>query len=636
MLTLWARVPLLAVAAALASCAAGSGIPSATGALALRVERRPETGAGTPSPLLELLAQETSRAMSELSSAGDPPVYFVAYQVTDRRAVSIQASFGGLRGSEDGRTRTLDVDVRVGTPAFDNTHPARGSDLLVRSSFDHPSWQLPLEDDPAMLLRTLWVGLDTQYRRAVEEFVKIRGNITMRAQSERSEADFTQEPPLVFAQEPQALEVDRAFWEAKVREYSALFREDPAAFTSTVQLRAEETTRFLVNSEGSRVQVSRTHARLSIFATTRSEDGMDLQRYEDVELSLDPSLPEDAEIRRRIASVLADVRALRNAPQATPFVGPAILEGTAAGVFAHEVLGHRVEGHRQKSDDEGQTFAAKVGERVMPRFIDIYDDPGIASLNGTLLNGYYAVDDEAVRPRRSSIIDGGVLRGFLLSRSPIDGFDRSNGHGRRQEGFDVVARQGNLIVHPRTVVPAARLRQLLQREIRRQGKPYGLRFAVVEGGYTNTSRSGIQAFRVSPVMVYKVFPDGREELIRGASIDGTPLASLSQILAAGDDVRVFNGFCGAESGSVPVSAVSPSLLLARVEISGVSSTRSRQPVLPPPPAGIPSGDRRSPALGRPPAAGASGPDDGETGPRARGPGRADGAGASATGGQGVR
>jgi len=553
---------------------------------------RPEVPSETlPDPLLGVLAEEVERSMGTLASLPDPRPYFVSYLVTDGRSASIRASFGGILSSEDERKRTLDVDVRVGSPEFDNTHPARGSDLLVRSDLDYPSWQLPLDSQPGMLERTLWVALDTQYRRAVEEYIKVKGNVRVRAETGAASDDFSQEPPLEFVQKPQRLEFDREALTEKLREYSALFRDEPDIYTSSVSFQAEEVTRYLANSEGSRVQLSRTQARIVIGASTRSADGMDLQRYEIVDLGLEPGLPEDPEIREAVAEVIRDVRALRDAPQATPYVGPAILEGEAAGVFAHEVLGHRLEGHRQKSDDEGRTFATKVGEPVLPEFIDIYDDPTIAAINGTLLNGYYPVDDEAVRSQRASLIQEGVLTGFLMSRSPTERFERSNGHGRRQAGYPLVARQGNLVVHPKRTVPAGRLKELLIDEIKRQGKPYGLRFSVVDGGFTNTSRFGVQAFRVNPVLVYRVFPDGREELVRGVSIDGTPLAALSQIIAAGDDVRIFNGVCGAESGSVPVSAVSPSLLLRRVEISGVVSMRNRVPLLTAP---VPVSDANTP------------------------------------------
>jgi TldD protein len=180
-------------------------------------------------------------------------------------------------------------------------------------------------------------------------------------------------------------------------------------------------------------------------------------------------------------------------------------------------------------------------------------------------------------------VENGVLKSFLMSRSPIDGFDHSNGHGRRQPGLEVVSRQSNLLVNSTRMVTNDKLRQMLLDEIKRQNKPYGLYFEDITGGYTTTQRSGLQAFKVIPVIVYKVFADGRpDQLIRGADIVGTPLASFAKILATSDKQEVFNGYCGAESGSVPVSAVSPAILISEIEIEKKDQAQDLLPLLPSP------------------------------------------------------
>jgi predicted Zn-dependent protease len=310
---------------------------------------------------------------------------------------------------------------------------------------------------------------------------------------------------------------------------------------------------------------------------------MELSLYDSMDAFSEKGLPTDDEIRARVQKLIDTLIKLRVAPLAEPFVGPAILDGHAAGVYFHETFGHRVEGHRQKDEDEGQTFAREIGKPIMPTFINVYDDPRASTLNGVDLNGHYLVDDEGVPAQRAPLVERGVLKGFLMSRSPTRGFNRSNGHGRRQAGAAAVARQGNLIVDPERIISPAALKRRLIEEVKRQGKPYGLRFARVEGGFTNTSRSDVQGFKVLPIVVYRVFPNGREELIRGADLEGTPLTSLSKILAAGDDFTVFNGYCGAESGFVPVSAASPSLLVEQVEIARKTKGQNKPPLLPPPP-----------------------------------------------------
>jgi TldD protein len=199
------------------------------------------------------------------------------------------------------------------------------------------------------------------------------------------------------------------------------------------------------------------------------------------------------------------------------------------------------------------------------------------------LNGWYDYDDEGVKARPVTVVDKGVLKTFLMSRSPIRGFDHSNGHGRRQPGLEVVSRQSNLIVESTNAVTEARLRQMLIGEIKKQNKPYGLYFRDITGGFTTTQRAGLQAFKVIPVIVYRVYADGRpDELVRGADIVGTPLASFAKILATSDKPEVFNGYCGAESGSVPVSAVSPAILVSEIEIEKKAKSQDRPPLLPEP------------------------------------------------------
>ena len=278
-----------------------------------------------------------------------------------------------------------------------------------------------------------------------------------------------------------------------------------------------------------------------------------------------------------------DLLALRNAPLIEPYSGPAILTGRASAVFFHEIFGHRIEGHRQKDEREGQTFAKKVGETILPEFISVYDDPTIKRLVNNDLDGYYLYDDEGVKAQRVTIVEKGILKNFLMSRSPISGFDRSNGHGRKQTGYKPVSRQGNLIIESSKTVSEKKLRELLIQECKKQDKPFGFIFKDISGGFTFTGRGIPQSYAVVPIMVYRVYTDGRpDELIRGADLIGTPLVSFSKILACSDKVEVFNGMCGAESGRVPVSGVSPSILTEEIEIQKKEKSSERPPLLPPP------------------------------------------------------
>jgi TldD protein len=220
---------------------------------------------------------------------------------------------------------------------------------------------------------------------------------------------------------------------------------------------------------------------------------------------------------------------------------------------------------------------------VLPDFLSVIFDPTRRKVGGLDLNGWYDYDDEGVKGQAFTAVDKGILKEFLMSRSPIKGYAHSNGHGRRQPGLEVVSRQSNLIVESSNAVSDAKLRQMLIDEVKKQKKPYGLYFQDISGGFTGTQRGDVQAFKVLPVIVYRVFPDGRpDELVRGADIVGTPLSSFSKILATSDKQEVFNGYCGAESGSVPVSAVAPAILVSEIEIEKKAKSNDRPPLLPEP------------------------------------------------------
>jgi predicted Zn-dependent protease len=266
-----------------------------------------------------------------------------------------------------------------------------------------------------------------------------------------------------------------------------------------------------------------------------------------------------------------------------PFNGPAILSGRASAVFFHEVLGHRLEGQRQRGDEEGQTFTKLLGKPILPSFLSVADDPTIAKFQGTWLSGHYDFDDEGQAARRVDLIDNGVLETFLMSRLPIASVSQSNGHGRAESGHMPTGRQGNLIVTSSKTVSDAELRQMLIAEAKKQGKPYGLYFEDISSGFAVTTRRSPQAFQVIPLVVYRVYVDGRpDELVRGVSIVGTPQAALNSILATGDKQDVFNGICGAESGSIPVSAVAPAMLVSEIETQRQAQGTARPPILPPP------------------------------------------------------
>lgn len=554
-----------------------AALPVAERRLALERARPPR--AGEPSELLGVMQAELARAMSELQERGNPPPYYLAYTAYDLREVTLSASLGALEVDTDERRRVADVDVRLGDPHRDSTHSRDAP-----GEFAEPA-DLPRDADPLALRRALWLATDAAYKRAQANLIRVRAEARVNVAETDDADDFSREAPTRLILAPEPLTVDRDAWRARVRGWSARFAAHPRLERGTVSLIASESERVFVSSEGAEVQTPRTHARLLIQGEATADDGSVIERSELIDShSLENLQLDDARVMARLDAVARDVEALARAPLGEPYVGPVILDGPAAAVFFHEIFGHRIEGHRQKSESEGQTFADKIGERLMPAFFDVYDDPTLVKAGGVDLNGFYRVDDEGVPAARATLIERGVLRGFLMSRSPVRGFPRSNGHGRRSPGYRALSRQANLVVDPAQVTTRAALTQALIAEVRRQGKPYGLRVGEVVGGYTMTQRGDTQAFKVEPVMVYRVYPDGREELVRGVTLEGTPLSALADVLAAANDFSVFNGYCGAESGDVPASAVSPSLLLGKLEITREDKGVERPPLLGAPPA----------------------------------------------------
>jgi predicted Zn-dependent protease len=323
--------------------------------------------------------------------------------------------------------------------------------------------------------------------------------------------------------------------------------------------------------------------RVEISAEALAPDGMDVRDFATIEASDPAHVPQEKAVQARVEGVAAKVDQLVQAPPAEPIVCPAILSGRAAAVFFHEIFGHRVEGHRQKDVEEGQTFTKMLGQQVLPDFLSVQFDATRRQFDGNDLIGHYEYDDEGVKARPINVVENGVLKTFLLSRSPVGEFTTSNGHGRRQPGFEVLSRQSNLLVQSSRQVSNAELRAKLIQEVRRQTKPYGLYFEEVASGYTSTGRRGLQAFTVVPLVVYRVFADGHpDELIRGVDIVGTPLASFQKIVATSDHPEIFNGYCGAESGSVPVSAVSPAILVSEIETQKKRNSQQKPPLLPRP------------------------------------------------------
>ncbi len=533
---------------------------------------------------LDAMGQELDRSAAQLRLDSYEPPYFVAYQLLEVASASVAGRYGAVMEDRSGRRRTISADVRVGDYALDSS--AAGAGAIVLEAGPAP-WsaprEAPLDGDLAALRNALWLLTDERYKRALASFLEVRSRAVTRPADPDRAASLSREPPVRHVDAPVPFPFDRARWAGAVRAITARFRGEPEIFDARLEVTAEHRVRWLATSEGTRLVTEQALYAVHLQASARAPDGQLLEDGRDFYAPAEAGLPPEDALAAAADAVAGELLALRRAPAIDPYTGPAILEPQAAGVLFHEAVGHRLEGERLEDDGDGQTYRGRIGQAILPGFISVSDDPTLAEVGGTPLAGHYAFDDQGVPARPTPLVDGGRLVGYLLSRKPVRPFEHSNGHGRSDGAHRPAARMANLVVRSTRALDRAALRRRLLEEVRRQGKPFGLVIRDVSGGDTNTGSFGYQAFRGTPRLAYRIdAATGAETLVRGVELVGTPLSSVARILATGDAPGVFDGYCGAESGYVPVSTVSPALLVGEIELQRVARDRERGPILPSP------------------------------------------------------
>jgi len=534
--------------------------------------------------LLDAMTAEVGRSAEGLRLPGYEPPYFIGFQVKESAVEQVSGRHGAVSEDQSRRERKLFADVRVGGYDLDSSGADEMSFLFGQEG---QTWlaprEGPLDDDPAALRNALWLLIDEKYKEALSSYFKKRSKGVYKADDPDRAPSFSREPPQRHVDAPLSFPFDRARWRAEVRAVTGMFRDHPGIFDSAVRVSAEKQVRWFASSEGSTLVTESTLYAVHVQAVARAADGQLLENGRDFYARTEPELPRPEELRAEVRKLIEELEALRTAPAIDPYTGPAILMPEATGVLFHEAVGHRLEGERQDDDKEGQTFKGQVGKAILPGFLTVVDDPTLRTQGKVALNGHYDFDEQGVPAQRTVLVRDGKLETYLLSRKPVKPFTRSNGHGRSQGGRPPSARMGNLVVTSSRQVGMAELTRMLVAEAKRQGKPYGLVIRDITGGNTNTASYGYQAFKGTPRLVYRVDAEtGKEELVRGVELVGTPLSSVNKLLATGDEVRVFNGFCGAESGFVPVSTVAPAALVSEVELQRVARASERSPILPTP------------------------------------------------------
>jgi predicted Zn-dependent protease len=560
-------------------------------ALALALPPAPSAGAAAGAGgdrrliVLEAMKTELARSRERMRLPAEEPPYFIRYLVRDYDERELAARFGALFEDGEGRARQATVELRVGDYHFDNTADDSTEKMFDFDDLDRyePSSSAPLDEDLEALRATLWLQTDVRYKRALALLHKKRGARVTRVVEDETVGSFSREDPAKAIDPPVAIALDREAWRGRLRRASASFKKHPEIFDAQVKLSVNRQTRYIVTTEGSELINERLIWGLHLSAVGRAPDGLLVTHFKSYYGASEGELPDEAGLFKAAEQLAAEVLALRQAPMLDPFNGPAILLPEAAGVFFHEALGHRLEGERQNDNKEGATFKGQLGKPILPPFISVLDDPTMRKIQGASLNGYYRFDDEGVAARPVTLVEKGVLRNYLKSRTPVKDSPRSNGHGRADGTSDPIGRMANTIVRSDKRVSYAKLKEMLLGEIRRQKKQFGLIVADISGGQTNTTTYDFQAFKGMPRIVYKVDAGtGKETLVRGVEFVGTPIGSLNRIVATSDGAGVFNGFCGAESGYVPVSTAAPAILISEIELQRTRRAMERPPILPPP------------------------------------------------------
>ncbi|MGA3097597.1 MAG: metallopeptidase TldD-related protein [Bryobacteraceae bacterium] len=548
-------------------------------------------------PLLQALRDEVERSRKLTITNLEPP-YFIQYVVDDEDAFSVSASLGGVVSRRRSRFRSPAVQVRVGDYKSDNTNFAGGGFGGSRYALDG----FPIDDDYMAMRRHLWLETDSAYKAAVEALSRKRASQRNVTQNEQLD-DFAHAEPLRRLGQIRLLTIDEDAWTDRVRALSAVFTRFPEVKYSAVELEASDGGYYVVNSEGTEVREPERVTFVRARAQAQAADGSGVRDAITIHAFDIANMPAQAELERQVAALAQNVTALAHASKGEDYNGPVLFEGAAGAQIFAEVLGRNLAAVRRQTGGRGGASAeseldGRIGARVLPESFDVTDDPTVKEWRGRPLFGSYGVDREGVEPKPLHLVEKGVLKGYLLTRQPVHGFEGSNGHGRLPGGSGATAGIGNLFVSSTEAVPAAELKKKLIELIQARGKDYGILVRKMDfpssGSIDEVRRmlSGSQGGRpVSmPILVYKVFPDGREEMVRGLRFRGMNARSLKDILAAGDDAQPFDfmdspqvfALIGGSSYTSEACVVAPSILIDDLELHAAEEELPKLPIVPAP------------------------------------------------------
>ncbi|MBK8256681.1 MAG: hypothetical protein IPK82_28920 [Polyangiaceae bacterium] len=530
------------------------------------------------------LAEEIDRSMRLLKRPGHPRVVSLSYLFRNERRESVIARLGAIASHSFDARSSVFADVRVGTRRYDQvSHGGLGDNSPEDESCRYI--EMPNECNEDAFKVALWRLTEARYREAAEQYYERKSDALHYVDEAKKLPSRTRVEPVNAGKFTRFADLDAEQWRHTLKKASAMLKDSPEIQVSEMELSAWHRQQIFVSSEGS--TIASQHAIFDFHATfwMLAPGGYRMEQEIGSVTADMAELPNEHDIVRMVRERIELLKRVAKAPHLTAFSGPVLLAPVPAGLFFHEVIGHRLEGSRLLSSEEGATFANLRGKPVAPQFVDIVDDPTLTHYRGRSLIGTFQYDDEGSRAKRAHLVDGGVLKHFLTTSAPIPGQNELNGHARNSRFERPISRMGNLVVTSRSPLSNDELWERFLEEIRRKKAPYGIFVRETMGGETDTRSYDFQAFKGEIQHVERVLPSGRRELCRGVDFIGTPLSALDSLVALGDDVTVDNAYCGAESGMIPVSTICPSALMANLELQSKDRQRFAPFALPPPPIG---------------------------------------------------
>ena len=547
------------------------------------------------------MRDEMKRSLTLRLTNLEPP-YFIDYELADVQEFSASASLGGLLNSSETHFRQPRVHVRVGDYKFDNTDYV-GSGFNFGPRYD---LRLPLEDSYAILRQDFWLATDSAYKSALEAIARKRAALKNISVSE-SLPDFASAQPFKLIEPVAKDPIPGNAWIPRVRSLSGEFSNYPRLKSSNAEVTVLDGTHYYMNNEGTELRVRDSMSILRIRAYAQASDGMLMRDSVVFESRLTQGLPDQADMAKSADGLAKRVIAMADAPVGENYSGPVLFEGVAGPQLFAEVFGRNLGLTRKPVLEPGQPgsvatseLEGRIGARVMPEFLNIVDDPTMKNWKGKPLLGYYQADDEGVPAAPLSIVEKGTFKHYELTRQPMRGYTGSNGHARLSGSFGAkVAVPGNLLVSATETTPVSDLKKKLIEMCQQREKPYGIivrkmdfpsSASVDEARRIIGGNQGSGAHVSLPLAVYRVYPDGHEELIRGMKFRGLNVRSFKDILAAGDDSNVFDymennapfALMGLGTEFAEVSVVAPSILIDDLEMLKIEEELPKLPIVPSP------------------------------------------------------